>query len=174
MNTISDSFAGMADYAPGRSPLNLSKRILLVEDDNVIRELSAKVLLRSGYHVGTAENGQTGWEALHGDSYDLLITDNVMPKLSGLELVKKVRSARWTLPVIIASGTLDTEELNRHQSLQIAATLLKPFTTDQLLETVKEVLRAENSAQRRIGVRFPMPAETFARVEPFQRWGLNE
>jgi YesN/AraC family two-component response regulator len=62
--------------------------------------------------VDTAEDGEFGWEALQAKNYDLLITDNNMPKVSGLELVKKLRSARMALPVILASGAMP-EELNR-------------------------------------------------------------
>ena len=117
-----------------------SNRILVVDDDRELRLLSAAVLVRSGYQVDTAEDGAAGWATLHANSYDLLITDNNMPKLSGVELVKKVRSARIALPVILASGALPTEELNRHPWLQLAATLVKPFYSGQLLETVNEVL----------------------------------
>jgi DNA-binding response OmpR family regulator len=119
---------------------NAPHRILVVEDDSDIRQLSTEVLIRSGYQVDTAEDGAAGWEALHGNHYDLLITDNNMPKVSGVELVKKVRSARMALPVILASGAMPTEELNRHPWLQPVATLAKPFSCGQLLETVNEVL----------------------------------
>jgi DNA-binding response OmpR family regulator len=63
-----------------------------------------------------------------------------MPKLSGIELVKKVRSARMTLPIILASGALPTEELERSPCLQLAAALQKPIAIDELLKTVKKVL----------------------------------
>src|SRR5947209_6247180 len=106
---------------------NRSNRILLVDDDILIREPSAKALAASGYQVDTAEDGACGWKALHARSYDLLITDNSMPKVSGLELVKKLRSAHMTLPVVLASGAIPTEELKRNPWLQLAATLLKPF-----------------------------------------------
>jgi DNA-binding response OmpR family regulator len=66
--------------------------------------------------------------------------------LSGLELVKKMRCARMTLPVILASGSLHTEELERQPWLQLAATLHKPFSPHQLLDTVKEVLGAATRA----------------------------
>lgn len=174
MNTPCEPSAEEAARLPGHWQPNPFSRILLVDDDRAIRQLSATVLLRSGYQVDTAEDGQAGWEALHRESYDLLITDNNMPRLSGLGLVKKIRYAHITLPVIIASGTLNTEELNRNQWLQITATLLKPFTTDQLLETVKEVLRAAGSTRTPGGVHFPMLTKAFSEVEPFQRWGLNE
>lgn len=100
--------------------------------------------------MDAAEVGAAAWQALNIDSYDLLITDNKMPKLSGVELVKKVRSARMALPVILASGIMPTEELNRHPWLQLAATLLKPFTGEELLGTVKEVLRATDGPREQI------------------------
>lgn len=126
--------------AQARCQASPSNRILVVDDDRDLRLLSADVLVHSGYQVDTAADGADGWEALHTKSYDLLITDNSMPKLSGVELVKKLRSAHMALPVILASGAMPTEELDRHPWLQLAATLVKPFSTGQLLETVNEVL----------------------------------
>jgi DNA-binding response OmpR family regulator len=117
-------------------------RILVVEDDISIRHLSSSVLKSSGFQVDTAEDGAAGWEALHTNSYDLLITDNNMPKLSGVELVQKLRSAHMTLPVVMASGAIPTAALNRNPSLELAATLAKPFTMDELLGTVKKALHA--------------------------------
>ena len=125
-------------------------RKLVVEDDIHIRQLSTRMLLRSGYQVDAAEDGEAGWEALQARHYDLLIIDNNRPNLGGVELVKMLHSACMTLPVIMASGAIPTEELNRHPGLQLAATLLKPFTLDELLGTVKKVLRARDSSRERI------------------------
>jgi DNA-binding response OmpR family regulator len=117
-------------------------RILVVEDDISVRHLSSSVLTSSGFQVDTAEDGAAGWEALHTNSYDLLITDNSMPKLCGIELVQKLRSEHMTLPVVMASGTIPTEALNGNPSLDLAATLVKPFTKDELLGTVNKSLHA--------------------------------
>ena len=65
-----------------------------------------------------------------------LITDNAMSRVAGLELIKKLRSAGMTLPIILASGTEPTEEL-QYPWLQPEATLLKPFTISELLDMVK-------------------------------------
>jgi DNA-binding response OmpR family regulator len=127
--------------AQARGLTNPSRRILVVDDDAKICQLNAEVLSRSGYQTETAEDGAAAWEALQANGYDLLITDHDMPKVSGVELVKKVRSAQMTLPVILATGSMPEEELNRHPWLQLAATLLKPFTGDELLGAVKKVLR---------------------------------
>lgn len=116
-------------------------RILVVEDDSDLRQLSAEVLACSGYHVDAAEDGAAGWEALNTNSYDLLITDHNMPKLSGINLIKKLRSARMAMPVILSSGIMSGEKLE----LPLVAALPTPFSRDQLLGTVRQVLRATES-----------------------------
>jgi DNA-binding response OmpR family regulator len=118
----------------------------VVDDDIIIRRLSAGVLSAFGYQVETAEDGAAAWAALDKSNYDLLITDHAMPGVSGLELVKKLRFARMTLPVVLASGAIPPEVLEGQPSLQIAAMLPKPFTTDELVATVKQVLRAAQAA----------------------------
>jgi DNA-binding response OmpR family regulator len=122
-------------------PGSVTTRILLVDDDALVRQLCAQVLRCFGYQTETAKDGALAWKALQAKSFDLLITDNNMPKVSGVELVKKVRSAHMALPVILVSGTLPTEELDRDRWLQPVATLAKPFTGNELRGTVRRVLR---------------------------------
>ena len=114
--------------------------ILVVEDDRDLRQFNARVLIHTGYAVDVAEDGGAAWEALQANRYDLMITDNKMPKLTGIELLKKLRTARMGLPVIMATGHLPTEELAQNLWLEPVITLAKPYATDQLLDTVKEVL----------------------------------
>ena len=73
-----------------------------------------------------------------------------MPRVSGVELLKKLRGARMALPAIMATGALPKEELTRYPWLQPAATLLKPYTVENLLGTVREVLRATDGAREPI------------------------
>ena len=142
------------DGEPAGTPLQCQTkpphRILVVDDELCIRKLTTAALIRSGYHVDTAEDGAAAWEALDADTYDLLITDHKMPKLSGVELIKKLRDEDINLPVILASGAMPTEELDRHPWLQLAATLLKPYTTDELLATVRKVLRGTDTPREPI------------------------
>jgi Response regulator receiver domain len=86
---------------PLQSKTNPPHHILVVEDDIFLRHRNNEVLLRDGYEVDAA-----AWVALQSRSYDLLITDNQMPGLSGAEFVRKLRAAQMTLPVIFASGGL--------------------------------------------------------------------
>ena len=137
---------GRASEAP-QSRTNPPFRILVVEDEPDIRRLSAEVLNSFGYRVDTAEDGMAGWKALcavrHAPgSYALLITDYDMPGLTGLALVKKLRAARLDLPVILATGRLLPEDLfTRYDWLQPVAALIKPYSVEQLLETVEANLR---------------------------------
>ena len=122
-----------------------SQRILVVDDDADILRLNASVLVASGYQVDTAEDGAIAWAALQHNSYDLLVTDNNMPNLSGVELLENLFRAHPGLPVILVSGNVPTEELNRQPWLQIEATLLKPYAIPELLGTVEAVLGAASA-----------------------------
>ena len=129
---------GLAHHSGGRFRPH---RILLVDDESMILQFSAMMLVRAGYRVDTAENGTSGWKALQTNRYDALITDNTMPGVTGLDLIKKLRSEDMTLSVILASGTVPAEELNRCPWLQVDALLPKPYTIGELLRTVNQVLR---------------------------------
>ena len=132
-----------AKETPGEPPqcnAGSPRRILVVEDDQFLRQRNAMALTLSGYLVDTATDGAAAWEALNANRYDLLITDNSMPKMSGIELLKKLRSASVEVPVIMATGTLPTEELAQNPWLAPVAPLAKPYTNDQLLKKVEDVL----------------------------------
>ncbi len=125
---------------PTRAAPSAVHRILVVEDDADIRQLNTEALLQSGYEVDAAEDGAVAWDALQVNSYDLVITDRSMPKVCGIELLKKLRAARMDLPVIMATGILPHEEFQRYPWLQPAAVLIKPYTIPDLIETVRTVL----------------------------------
>ena len=127
----------------------------MVDDDSDLRLLYGFVLTRPGYLVEVAEDGAAGWEALQANRYNLLITEHEMPNLTGVELIKKLRAARMALPVVMAARRLPIEELAENPSLQLAATLTKPFLADALLDTVEDVLRVTDSAHEQIK---PLPA----------------
>jgi DNA-binding response OmpR family regulator len=93
--------------------------------------------------------------ALQANNYDLLITDNNMPRMSGVELIHKLRSEGVNLPVILVSGTIPAGYSNGDPRSELAAMLLKPFTADELLGTIKAALRGTERAREQIE---PRPA----------------
>src|SRR5579859_4154808 len=134
------SQAGERASAPLKAHTNPQHRILVVEDDISLRRLNTQMLSRSGYEVDGAADGAIAWQALSTDKYDLLITEHDIPKLTGVELVRKLRAARMALPVVMATGTLLMEEFTRCPWLQPAAMLPKHYTPVEMLRTVKKVL----------------------------------
>jgi len=124
---------------PTRQP-NFRRRILVVEEEGDIRQLNAEVLMDAGYQVEVAEDGVAAWAALQHHRYDLLITDQFLPKVSGVELLKKIHTARLTLPVIMATSILPTWEFALHPCLQAVTMLRMPYTIDKLLGMVKSIL----------------------------------
>ena len=111
--------------------------ILLVEDEPAVRQLFAQALLREGYAVFEARNGQEAVKLFdeHGDSIDMLLTDLRMPYMGGAELAHQLRGRRRTLKLLCISGypgSLDAD---------LAVDFLaKPFSRDDLLKKVREVL----------------------------------
>ena len=125
---------------PPQNQLNSRHRILVVEDEQDLRQLTAEVLIDAGYLVDVAEDGAAAWSALQVSKFDLLITNQFMPKVSGVELIKRIHAAHMTLPCIMATGVLPTWGFALHIWLQPVKMLLKPYSFQKLLATVKHVL----------------------------------
>lgn len=112
----------------------------MVDDEPLICKISTEILLRRGYAVDIITDGNLAWQALKSTRYDLLVTDQNMPGLSGLELIRMARNAHMTLPVILFSGMPSPDLPRLERSLQINAVLHKPFTIDELVGMVEAAL----------------------------------
>ena len=89
------------------------RRILVVDDDPDTRQLSVNVLVSADFEVDAAVDGADGWEALQAEHFDLVITDNTMPRMTGVELIEKLRFSGITIPVIMTTGHMPTLEFIR-------------------------------------------------------------
>jgi len=125
-------------------PEHSHQRILVVDHDDDVRQLSVDVLSESSYDVEAVASGSAGWRALQHNQYDLIITENAMPGMTGMEMIEKLRSANIALPVIMATKHLPRHELARKPWLKPAATLPRPFSIDDLLAAVKTVLHRDS------------------------------
>lgn len=139
---IKDAVESTAGSA--RGPTNVRQRILVVDDDHDIRQLCVELLADSGYEVEAAKDGAAGWDALQADRYDLVITDNKMPRMTGIEMIAKLRDAKMKLPIIMATGFLPLHQFIRRPWLQPDVAMERPFTNDDLLEVVNKILRPNN------------------------------
>jgi PAS domain S-box-containing protein len=121
--------------------------VLLVEDEDSVRELVRETLALRGYKVLEAENGESGLRVAENcqQHIDILITDVVMPGMGGRELAKKLLLVRPEISVLYLSGY--TEEAVVHPGSLVSGTafLQKPFTLQSLAKKVREVLHAKRS-----------------------------
>ena len=117
-----------------------SSNILLVEDEDAVRAFSARALINKGYQVIEANSGENALEVLagHEGPLDLMVTDVIMPGIDGPELAREVLKDRPDLPIIFVSGF--TEDRFKQEFGDNAFFLPKPFTLQQLAETIKDVL----------------------------------
>ena len=111
--------------------------ILLVEDEPAVRQLFSQALMRAGYRVHEARNGNEAMKLFeqHGDSVDLVLTDMRMPFMGGADLARQLRSRRQTLKLLCISGYPGGADLEFSNDF-----LAKPFSRDELLAKVREVL----------------------------------
>ena len=115
----------------------VGETILLVEDEPAVRQLFAQALIRAGYRVLEARNGQEAIKVFdqHAGGVDLLLTDMRMPYMGGGELATTLRSRNAALKLLCISGYPGTETTDFGADF-----LAKPFSRDDLLAKVREVL----------------------------------
>ena len=120
-------------------------RILIVDDDPEIRAVLRRVLEDEGYTVETAPDGRAALALITASPPDLLITDLLMPGLTGWSLFARVRRRAPTLPIIIISGSDPGVRQHEASIPEHTVFLRKPFALDQLLAIVVRLLAAPGS-----------------------------
>ena len=137
----------ISEYAEEKDIPTGRESILVVDDEKDIRNTCQMMLKQLGYQVTTSAHPLEALTLIEedGNKYDLLITDNTMPGLTGLELLEKVRQIRPDLPVILCIGF--SEQINEELVLKKGARklLLKPVNFRQIAESVREVLNGQVS-----------------------------
>jgi signal transduction histidine kinase len=124
------------------APRGGTETVLLVEDEAVVRGLARRILEQAGYSVIEAAKGDEALQACeeHGDEIDLLLTDVVMPEMSGKDLADRLRSQHPELRMLFMSGYTD-EAIVHHGVLDSTVEFIqKPFTPSGLLKKVRDVL----------------------------------
>lgn len=112
-------------------------RILALDDDADMLGLYTNALTDAGYGVDTLPDGEAGWDALCTTEYDLLLTDSQMPRLTGLELIARLRAAGINLPVILSCGSRRSGQIGDGRWLGLASVLYKPFTPVELVDAIR-------------------------------------
>jgi PAS domain S-box-containing protein len=128
-----------ADGSPGGK-----ERVLVVEDEAMVQRLAKRILERNGYSVQVASDGAEALDLWNETrDFDLLLTDVVMPNVSGAELAQTLRARDANLPVVYMSGYVGNVTATHEILVERARFLQKPFTAGTLLGVVRELLDEE-------------------------------
>jgi CheY-like chemotaxis protein len=124
--------------------------VLVVEDEWTVRNLTARVLERSGYSVLVASDGYEALRvaAAHEGPLHLLLTDLVMPRLGGIELARRLRDSRPEMAVLYSSGYGEVPADRRGDTVEGAELIEKPYGPDALARKVREALDAAREGVR--------------------------
>lgn len=127
------------------TPARRGKTVLVVEDEDGVRELASAFLQSAGYAVLTARDGTEALSIVERseDPVHLLLTDVVMPKMRGPELAKRLKSLQTNLRIVYMSGYLEYNRINE-DFLEEGFFLQKPFSRDRLVRSVGEALRSKH------------------------------
>lgn len=118
-----------------------TKTILIVDDDMVLQNMYSKRLIAEGFNIFTAADGQEAYDIFNKEKIDLILTDIMMPRVSGMEFAEKVRkSTKGKKIPIIAWSNLTSEEEKKHaESIGVNEYLVKgSLTLDLVSETIKK------------------------------------
>ena len=136
----------------GRMPRG-RERILLVDDEESIVEMTSQMLVNLGYEVTTAASGSEALEIFlaQPSGFDLVITDQTMPGITGIDLAERMLEARKELPIILFTGYSETVLPADAKAAGIRAFVMKPITRREMAKTVRRVLDAEKSGRNNTG-----------------------
>jgi len=124
----------------------MPKRILVIDDEESVRQIVKEMLVLEGYEVITAPNGKAGLQSFRKQPTDLIITDIFMPEMEGLETIRELHREFPQVKIIAMSGGGESgmlSFLSYAERFGAVSTLRKPFSREELLKCVAELLAEE-------------------------------
>lgn len=137
-----------------RRPGAAGTRVLVADDDEEMRSLVAAMLVGDGFEVMEVPSGSDAVEALESisaeswprEGVDLIVLDQSMPGMSGLEMVRRLRAGHWTTPVILTTGFASPELIDRATRMGVPV-LSKPFDLEALTQTALATLVVQTNTE---------------------------
>ena len=122
----------------------MAKKILIIDDEELITKSLLKLLKGEGYVVSVARNGEEAIERVREMDFDLIISDVRMPEMDGIETIKQIRALLERLgkvlpPEVLITGYADADKYDEGMELEVADYLYKPFDNVEFLQVVKKV-----------------------------------
>ena len=118
----------------------MGKRVLILDDDDDFNQMLSNIFVHSGYEVTSERDPETALESFKNNSYDLVVTDQKMPGLTGEEFAREIRKEQSNFPFIVMSGYLDNETVRNFVKLGVGGIFLKPLNVFSLLKHASALL----------------------------------
>lgn len=115
-------------------------KVLFVDDESSVRDVFVKLLQFQGHDAHPAHDAEVALEALREGGFDVVITDNVLPGMNGLELAARVREEGIPTNVVLLTGRLSREIMDEAIALGVSECISKPVTGEQVGEVVQRVM----------------------------------
>lgn len=122
---------------------NPVRRILVVDDEPLMRGLLLNALGGKGYQVDSCVDGKMAMDQLASQAYDLVITDHDMPEMTGVELIRTLRSRGERTPVVLTTSHLLEDLIGPEETMDRVAYLRKPFGLTELHSSIRAALKGE-------------------------------
>lgn len=127
-------------------------QILIVEDEQAIRELIKITLEAQGYRCETAEDGEIAADLIEQENYDLILLDIMLPKVDGYELLEYIRQTKYEVPVIFLTAKSQTKDKIKGLKEGADDYITKPFEIEELTARVEAVLRRYHKTSDKIEI----------------------
>ncbi len=129
--------------------MNIGGKILIIDDEALLRKTLTRILQQAGFEATSAESGEQGLAFLERNVFDLVFMDVRMPGLAGLDVLERIRSSNPTLPVILFTAQPDINSAVEALRRGASDYLLKPLKPEVIIERARTILMAQQKERRR-------------------------
>lgn len=151
----------------------MKKNILIVDDEQSIREICKEFLEEEGYRVSLAVDGQDAIDKIEYDDFDLFLVDMVMPRMDGLELMKRIKKKQPLAVIVITTGFSSIEGAVKAVHSGAFQYLSKPINAEELIEVVKKGLQYAEDLYGPLQQAFELGTEVIQKGEPLMLHGFT-
>lgn len=122
-------------------------KIMVVDDEGIVLESCRRVLEPEGYELLLAKSAEEALDAVNADTFSLILLDLKMPVHDGIYLMKTLKDKGVDVPVVVMTGYSTVETMREADEMDASRFLPKPFTPDELIDTVRQVLNKKGEKQ---------------------------
>ncbi len=124
----------------------MSKNILIIDDEDIVLKSCLRILKNEDYEIDTAYSGEEGLSKIANKKYDLVITDLMMPGMSGMDVLRTIKEKKLDLTVVIFTGYATAETAREALKMGAFDYIPKPFTPDEFRDVVHNAMKSREDS----------------------------